>query len=79
VGVCGEAAGDPLLALVLVGLDVTSLSMAPGSLADVRLLLARHTMADCRRLARLALEAPEAGAARQRVREAASGVDELGL
>jgi phosphoenolpyruvate-protein phosphotransferase (PTS system enzyme I) len=79
VGVCGEAAGDPLLALVLVGLGVTSLSMAPGSLADVRLLLGRHTMADCRRLARLALEAPEAGAARQRVREAAGGVDELGL
>jgi phosphoenolpyruvate-protein phosphotransferase (PTS system enzyme I) len=79
VGVCGEAAGDPLLALVLVGLDVTSLSMAPGSLADVRLLLGRHTMADCRRLARLALDAPEAGAARQRVREAATGVDELGL
>ncbi|HEX8858512.1 MAG TPA: putative PEP-binding protein, partial [Actinomycetes bacterium] len=79
VGVCGEAAGDPLLALVLVGLDVTSLSMAPGSLADVRLLLGRHTMADCRRLARLALDAPEAGAARQRVREAAGGVDELGL
>jgi phosphotransferase system enzyme I (PtsI) len=79
VGVCGEAAGDPLLALVLVGLGVTSLSMAPGSLADVRLVLGRHTMADCRRLARLALEAPEANAARQRVREAASGVDELGL
>jgi len=79
VGVCGEAAGDPLLALVLVGLGVTSLSMAPGSLADVRLLLGRHTMADCRRLARLALEASEAGAARRRVREAASGVDELGL
>jgi phosphotransferase system enzyme I (PtsI) len=79
VGVCGEAAGDPLLALVLVGLDVTSLSMAPGSLADVRLLLGRHTMADCRRLARLALDAPDAATARQRVREAATGVDELGL
>ena len=31
VGVCGEAASDPLLALVLVGLGVTSLSMAPVS------------------------------------------------
>jgi phosphotransferase system enzyme I (PtsI) len=79
VGVCGEAAGDPLLALVLVGLGVTSLSMASGSLPDVRLLLARHTMADCRRLAGLALGAADAGSAKQRVRESASGVDELGL
>nr|MCW1092306.1 phosphoenolpyruvate--protein phosphotransferase [Streptococcus anginosus] len=28
VGVCGEAAADPLLACVLVGMGVTSLSMA---------------------------------------------------
>jgi phosphotransferase system enzyme I (PtsI) len=79
VGVCGEAAGDPALALVLVGLGVTSLSMAPGSLPDVRLLLGRHSMADCRRLARLALEAPDAAGAKRCVREAASGLDELGL
>jgi phosphoenolpyruvate-protein phosphotransferase (PTS system enzyme I) len=79
VGVCGEAAGDPLLALVLVGLGVTSLSMAPGSLPDVRLLLARHTTADCRRLAALALGAADAGAAKALVRESASGVAELGL
>jgi phosphotransferase system enzyme I (PtsI) len=79
VGVCGEAAGDPLLALVLVGLGVTSLSMAPGSLPDVRLLLARHTMADCRRLAGLALGAADAVQARDRVRGSASGVAELGL
>jgi phosphotransferase system enzyme I (PtsI) len=79
VGVCGEAAGDPLLALVLVGLGVTSLSMAPGSIADVRLLLGRHTVADCQRLAGLAVEAPDAGAAKERVRGAARGVEELGL
>ena len=28
VGVCGEAAADPLLACVLVGMGITSLSMA---------------------------------------------------
>ncbi len=32
VGVCGEAAADPLLAAVLVGLGVTSLSMAPAAI-----------------------------------------------
>ena len=43
VGICGEAAADPLLAVVLVGLGATSLSMAPTALADVRAsLLAVH-------------------------------------
>jgi phosphotransferase system enzyme I (PtsI) len=79
VGVCGEAAGDPLLALVLVGLGVTSLSMASGSLPDVRLLLARHALDDCRQLAELALAATDAESARTRVRAAARGVEELGL
>src|SRR5690625_5574717 len=31
VGVCGESAGDPLMALVLTGLGITSLSMAPAA------------------------------------------------
>jgi phosphotransferase system enzyme I (PtsI) len=79
VGVCGEAAGDPLLALVLVGLGVTSLSMAPGSLPDVRVLLARHSLDDCRYLAGLALAAPDAETARTRARAAADGIEELGL
>jgi phosphotransferase system enzyme I (PtsI) len=79
VGVCGEAAGDPLLALVLAGLGMTSLSMAPGSLAAVRLLLARHTLDDCRRLAALALAAPDAPTARAQVRAAAPAAAELGL
>ena len=55
VGVCGEAAADPGLALVLVGLGVTSLSMAPSAIAEVRAVLAEHTLADCRRLAAEAL------------------------
>jgi phosphotransferase system enzyme I (PtsI) len=72
VGVCGEAASDPLMALVLVGLGVTSLSMAPGSVAEVRLALAAHSRADCERLAGLALTAPDAPAARAAVLEAAA-------
>ncbi|MER6611915.1 phosphoenolpyruvate--protein phosphotransferase [Streptomyces xantholiticus] len=72
VGVCGEAAADPLLALVLVGLGVTSLSAAPGCLGDVRASLASHGLDDCRRLAGLALAAPDAAAAREAVRNAAA-------
>ncbi|HZD37635.1 MAG TPA: phosphoenolpyruvate--protein phosphotransferase [Actinomycetes bacterium] len=79
VGVCGEAGGDPVLALVLVGLGITSLSMAPRSLADVRMLLGRHSLDDCRRLAQLALSAPDAATARTRVRGATPVLVELGL
>jgi phosphotransferase system enzyme I (PtsI) len=79
VGVCGEAAADPVLALVLVGLGVTSLSMAASALADVRLLLARHTLAECAALAELARSAPDAASARAAARAAARDLDRLGL
>ncbi|MAT17102.1 MAG: phosphoenolpyruvate--protein phosphotransferase [Leifsonia sp.] len=64
VGVCGEAAADPQLAVVLVGLGVTSLSMTPAALAEVRAELALRTPEDARRLAEAALAAPSAAAAR---------------
>ena len=72
IGVCGESAGDPLLALVLVGLGVTSLSMAPGKVPAVRVALAAHTQLDCQRLAAAAREAATAVQARDAVRAAAS-------
>lgn len=55
LGVCGEAAADPRLACILVGLGVTSLSMTPAALVGVREELALHTLDDCRRLAAAAL------------------------
>ena len=68
IGVCGESAGDPLLALVLVGLGVNSLSMAPGKVPAVRVALAHHTQLDCQRLANAAREAATAVEARNAVR-----------
>ncbi len=65
VGVCGEAASDPQLALVLVGLGVTSLSMAPVALPEVRATLAEHSIEDCRALADAVLAASDAATARQ--------------
>ncbi|MBB6552051.1 putative PEP-binding protein [Nonomuraea rubra] len=56
VGVCGEAAGDPLLAPLLVGLGVTSLSMAAVCVPAVREALAGLTLDECRERARAALE-----------------------
>ncbi|MFI9630097.1 phosphoenolpyruvate--protein phosphotransferase [Streptomyces sp. NPDC052042] len=47
-GVCGEAASDPLLACVLTGLGVTSLSMSPAAIPHVRAALAAHTLDQCR-------------------------------
>ncbi|WJL97350.1 phosphoenolpyruvate--protein phosphotransferase [Microbacterium sp. ET2] len=64
VGICGEAAADPLLAVVLVGLGATSLSMAPSALADVRATLLQHTLDDARAIAEAALAADDAAAAR---------------
>jgi phosphotransferase system enzyme I (PtsI) len=72
VGVCGEAAADPELAPVLVGLGVTSLSMAPRAVAEVRLALSARTLDDCRRLAELALGADDAVHARALVRAVAT-------
>ncbi|MDP9182416.1 MAG: phosphoenolpyruvate--protein phosphotransferase, partial [Actinomycetota bacterium] len=67
VGVCGEAASDPNLAAVLVGLGVTSLSMAPAAVAPVRATLAGLSLADCERLAEIAGGAPDARVARAAV------------
>ncbi|MPZ28001.1 MAG: phosphoenolpyruvate--protein phosphotransferase [Micromonosporaceae bacterium] len=64
VGVCGEAAADPLLACVLVGLGAGSLSMAPAALAPVRAALAGRTLAQCRALADQVTAAGSAAAAR---------------
>ena len=64
VGVCGEAAADPALAVVLVGLGVTSLSMTPAALADVRAELAGVTLAEARERAGRALGARSAAGAR---------------
>jgi phosphotransferase system enzyme I (PtsI) len=67
VGVCGEAAADPLLAPVLTGLGITKLSMSPRSLPAVRMSLAGHTLAECEHLAECALDAGDAAEARANV------------
>ena len=79
LGVCGEAAADPVLAPVLVGLGVTSLSMTPRALADVAAVLAATTSQECEELAFLALQQPTPDAARAAVRARLPVLDELGL
>jgi phosphotransferase system enzyme I (PtsI) len=64
VGVCGEAAADPALAPVLVGLGVSSLSMAPRTLDRVAAALARVTLTQCVAAATAAAEAGSPAEAR---------------
>ncbi|MGH2789208.1 MAG: phosphoenolpyruvate--protein phosphotransferase [Actinomycetota bacterium] len=70
VGVCGESASEPLFALVLVGLGITSLSMSGASIPLVRASLGAHTLDDCRKLAELAKAADHPRSARASVAEA---------
>lgn len=74
VGICGEAAADPMLAVVLVGLGATSLSMAPSALADVRHTLSERTLDEARSLAQVALAADDAAGARKAVADATAAL-----
>ncbi|WP_410576242.1 phosphoenolpyruvate--protein phosphotransferase [Amycolatopsis sp. lyj-108] len=64
-GVCGEAAADPRLALVLAGLGLTSLSMNAPAVRAVGASLAATTLAECESLADAVLATPDPVAARQ--------------
>jgi phosphotransferase system enzyme I (PtsI) len=69
VGVCGEAAADPVLATVLVGMGVTSLSMAPAAVRAVGAQLGAVSSDACRVAADAALSAADPQEARAAVRE----------
>lgn len=79
VAVCGEAAADPALAAVLVGLGVRSLSMTPRALGDVAAVLAALPLAQCQLAAELALAAESADDARAQVRDHLDVLADLGL
>ena len=64
VGVCGESASDPLLALVLAGFGATTLSMSASAVPAVRFSLRRHTMHQLQAIAAAARAAGNAPAAR---------------
>jgi phosphotransferase system enzyme I (PtsI) len=70
VGVCGEAAADPLLACALVGMGITSLSMAAAAVRPVGAQLGKVSSTQCREAAEAALSASDPMAARQAARSA---------
>jgi phosphoenolpyruvate-protein phosphotransferase/dihydroxyacetone kinase phosphotransfer subunit len=65
VGVCGELAGDTPAAVLLAGLGVRELSMAPRLVPEVKAALRTVTLADARAAAERALAADDAADARQ--------------
>ncbi|HEU5034292.1 MAG TPA: putative PEP-binding protein [Mycobacteriales bacterium] len=69
VTVCGEAAADPLLAAVLVGLGAAGLSMTPRAIPPVRAELARVTAQQCSDAAAAAVAADGPEEARGRAAE----------
>ncbi|MGB6181952.1 MAG: putative PEP-binding protein [Rhodococcus sp. (in: high G+C Gram-positive bacteria)] len=72
VGVCGEAAADPLLACVLVGFGVTSLSAASAAVAGVGAKLESVTLEQCRAAADAVLTTSSPAEARAAATEALS-------
>jgi len=64
VAVCGEAAADPHAALVLAGLGVDELSMAPGAIPKIKAALRRVNFADLQQLAKRVLKLHGAADAR---------------
>jgi phosphoenolpyruvate-protein phosphotransferase (PTS system enzyme I) len=68
VGVCGEAAADPALACALVGMGVSSLSMAAAAVKPVGTQLGKVSSDTCRAAAEAALKADDPAEARAAVR-----------
>ncbi|MBF0533133.1 MAG: phosphoenolpyruvate--protein phosphotransferase [Candidatus Omnitrophica bacterium] len=56
VGLCGEMASDPVLALVLVGLNIDSLSMSPTNILQIKKMVRSISWKDAQVLAQEVLE-----------------------
>ncbi|MBW3602848.1 MAG: phosphoenolpyruvate--protein phosphotransferase [Actinobacteria bacterium] len=70
IGVCGEAAADPVHAAAFVGLGVDELSMSAASILEIKDLLRRVDAGRLRKAVEAAIAAPDAGRARTCVEEA---------
>ena len=69
VGVCGEMAGDPMTAVLLVGLGVDELSMGSVVIPEVKALIRGITLTQAREFGREALRLPTAEQVRALVKK----------
>lgn len=76
MSICGELAGDPLGALLLLGLDVNALSMTPGGIGRVKQMIRTFSLGQARGLWRDALKEHSANGVRELLMQA---LDERGL
>jgi phosphoenolpyruvate-protein phosphotransferase (PTS system enzyme I) len=71
VSVCGEMAGDPVLAPLLLGLGVDELSSAPSLVLPLKFLIRRLKLTEARELAAFALDSESAAEILARCQELA--------
>ncbi len=79
VGVCGEMAGNPLAAVLLVGMGVDNLSMSAGSLLRIKRVVRSFSVSRARQLVRTALRLEDPAAVRQLLEGALEDVGLGGL
>ncbi|MBU0468777.1 MAG: phosphoenolpyruvate--protein phosphotransferase [Candidatus Omnitrophica bacterium] len=58
VSLCGEMANEPILAMILIGLEIDELSMSPNSILQIKKLIRSVSFGDAKVLAERALELP---------------------
>jgi len=74
VGVCGEMAGDPVLAPLLIGLGADELSASPSLAPAVKFLIRRLQLADARALAAFALQSESGPAVLEKAQALAESI-----
>ena len=79
VGVCGEMAGDPLAAVLLLGMGVHSLSMGAGSLLRVKRVIRSISRSRAREVLKVALQCEDATSVRRLLMETLDAVGLKGL
>ena len=68
LGVCGTMASDALAVPLLIGLGADELSMSPAAIPEIKAVIRRLAIADCRATAEAALQLPSADAVRALIR-----------
>lgn len=70
LGVCGAMASDPIAVPLLMGLGVTELSVSPAVIPEIKAVVRRVSLAECRSVAQAALQLTSAEAIRAHVKAA---------
>nr|MBP8215465.1 phosphoenolpyruvate--protein phosphotransferase [Propionivibrio sp.] len=70
LGVCGAMASDPIAVPLLMGLGVTELSVSPAVIPEIKAVVRRVSLAECRSVAQAALQLTSAEAIRAHVKTA---------